>query len=127
MTEATPPAAPEPAVSVAKAESLWRDKIKGRYTAHAQDGGVVKGLGGAAKQSFGEMKDGINVFSEASKGKRLIAFGRVGAVGAGNAMAFDGLLRSKDADGNARSGLLRVGEVLLGTGSAAAGVFAGRA
>ena len=67
--------------------------------------------------------DAKNIFAkEATMGQRGVGFARVGAVAAGSYIAL-GALKSKDAEGNNRSGLVRVGQAVLGTGVAAAGVL----
>ena len=116
MTDTPIPDATNKAVETA---GRWQKYVGERVTAH---GGYV----GAAKQSFKEIGDGINVFSESSKGHRGLAFKRVGAIGAGAVIAA-GALRGKDAEGNDRSGLVRVGQAVLGGGLVAGGLLAGRA
>lgn len=80
-------------------------------------GSWVSRVRGSAGKGVEQIKSGINVFDEASKGNRLAAFGRLAGVGAGAYIAA-GALQSRDADGNERSGLVRIGQAVLGTGVA---------
>ena len=75
----------------------------------------------ASSHSWADVKNIVS--KEATMGQRGVGFARVGAVGAGSFIAL-GALKSKDAEGNNRSGLVRVGQAVLGTGVAAAGVLA---
>lgn len=86
----------------------------------------VHGMGNAAKHSWSQVKDGINVFGEA-KGPRGVAFARVGSVAAGGGMLVDAFARGKTRDGEDRGFVGRLTEGLAGVGLAGAGVFAGKA
>ena len=55
---------------------------------------------------------------------RTVAFGRVAGTAAGLAIA-SGALRSKDADGNDRPALARVGDLVMGLGVSGVSVLAG--
>ena len=104
-----------PVKEAAATTAKWVDKV-GFSRLHQQ------GFKAAGEHGLGEMIKAVT-FAE---GKTWKGFARVGAVGAGAVIAA-GALRSKDADGNERSGLVRVGQAVLGTGIAAAGVLGGRA
>ena len=73
-----------------------------------------------ASQSLTEVK---SAFSKNAEHGRMKGFARVGAVGLGAYIA-KGALESRTADGEERSGLVRIGQAVLGTGVAAAGVLA---
>jgi hypothetical protein len=99
--------------------------VLGRFTQnYAQQKGFFAAAGESLKQGGGDIKNGINVFDKATEGKRLGAFGRVAGVGVGSYIAL-GALQSRDADGNERSGLVRVGQAVLGTGIAAGSLIVG--
>ncbi|MDX2095647.1 MAG: hypothetical protein SFW64_06900 [Alphaproteobacteria bacterium] len=97
----------------AKEPGFWATKVAGRVQAH--------GMAGAAKKSLGEMK---NAFTGAGEGARMKGFARVGAVGVGTYIAA-GALQSRDADGNERSALARLGNLVVGGGMIAGGLLAG--
>jgi hypothetical protein len=116
---ATPAAGVTPAAATVDnvKPKLWTE-ITGRYRSE-------KGFAGAAKKTFDEIGHGVSFSSTATAGERAVAFGRIGAVGVGAYIAASAL-RSKDAEGNDRSGLARIGQAVLGTGMAAGALVAGR-
>lgn len=75
-----------------------------------------------AGKSWDQVKTAFS--KDAGEVGRMKGFARVGAVGLGAYIA-KGALESRTADGEERSGLVRVGQAVLGTGIAAAGVLAG--
>ena len=101
------------ASTTAKPDGFWTSRIK------------AEGLGGAVKKGAEDIGKGINVFDKATEGHRGLAFARVAGTGAGLAIAA-GALQSKDAEGNDRSALARVGQAVLGTGLAVGSLALGR-
>lgn len=100
--------------------------VLGRFTQQvAEKGGYLGGLKESVKLGAEDIKKGVNVFSDASKGHRVVAFGRIAGVGAGLAYAA-GALRSQTADGEDRSALARLGQLVLGGGIAAGSLIAGK-
>ena len=106
-----PQVAPDNAAKVS-----WAERLGGRVKA--------KGIPAAAREGFNEIKQGFNLFSDASKGHRAVAFGRVGTMAVGAALAAHSL-KAKDSEGQERSGLVRLGEAVLGAGAMAGGLLAG--
>ncbi len=90
----------------------WTERVTGR----------VKELDykGAAEKSFGEMK---SVFAKGST-TRGVGIARIGSVGVGATMAADAIFRST-SNGEDRSGWMRLGEAVLGTGLMVGGVLSG--
>ncbi len=91
----------------------WTDHIFGR---------AKQGLGKAADESLGEIG---NTFTKAGEGKRMIGFVRGASVVAGGAIALNGIVSSRDANGNPRTFMDRFGNVALGTGVMAGGLLLG--
>jgi hypothetical protein len=77
----------------------------------------------AASKSWKQVKDVVG--KDVELGARAKGFARVATVGAGAYYAA-GVFKSKDADGNDRSALARLGNLVVGGGVAAAGVLAHR-
>ena len=76
----------------------------------------------AASKSWEQVKDIVG--KDVELGARAKGFARVAGVGVGSYIAL-GALQSRDADGNERSGLVRIGQAVLGTGIAAGSLIVG--
>ncbi len=63
---------------------------------------------------------------EVTMGQRGIGFARVGGMGVGAYMAGDALFSGKTADGEDRSALARMGQIVLGAGIAAGSLVVGK-
>jgi hypothetical protein len=79
----------------------------------------VHGVNTALKKNWTEMK----VWEKPTG----VGFARIGGVGVGGVMALDGILRSKTQNGEDRSMLVRLGEVVVGGGVGTVAALAGRA
>ena len=93
--------------------------------------GTAKGWTGRIRaQGFGEaIKQGTHeathAFGKSMDGRRMVAFGRIGAVGIGGAMVVQSIAKSEGKDGEPRGALTRAVQAAAGVGVAGAGLAMG--